>query len=199
MKNKNKHQNDEAPAKDTGKVLTEDDLTEDKPEPETLAEQKPAQSEEQNGQIEDLKKQIEDLKKQNQDYLETAQRIQAEFDNYRRRNAEIASNSKTDGIKYAVEMLLPVIDSINSAKRQIKDETFLKSVELVYNQTLDCFSKLNVKKIDAVGKQFNPELHNAIMAEHVDGTEPDIVIDEFQEGFELNGKVIRHSVVKVSK
>lgn len=133
------------------------------------------------------------------EYLEMAQRIQAEFDNYRRRNQDSVFASRQDGIAYAVEMLLPVVDSINSAKRQVKDEEFLKSLELVYSQTLSCFEKLGVKKIDAINHPFNPEFHNAIMAEEVDGVEADTVIEEYQEGFEINGKVIRYSVVKVSK
>ena len=132
------------------------------------------------------------------EYLEMAQRIQAEFDNYRRRNLDMASRSRQDGIVFAVEQLLPVLDTINSAKRQVVDENLSKSVELIYKQTLDCFAKLGVSKIEAIGKPFDPNFHNAIMTEHVDGTEPDIVLDEFQEGFILDGKVIRHSVVKVS-
>lgn len=134
-----------------------------------------------------------------QEYLEMAQRLQAEFDNYRRRNLDIAKNSRQEGIVQAVTELLPVIDTINSAKRQIIDETYLKSMELIYKQTIDCFAKLGVKKIEAIGKPFDPNLHNAIMAEEVPDIKPDIVIDEFQEGFVLDGKVIRHSVVKVSK
>ena len=128
-----------------------------------------------------------------------AQRLQAEFDNYRRRNLDIARNSRQDGIIQAVTELLPVIDTINSAQRQVTDENFSKSLELVYKQTLDCFAKLGVKKIDAVGKPFDPNFHNAIMAEEIEGMESDIVIEEYQEGFTLDDKVIRHSVVKVSK
>lgn len=159
---------------DTGKILTEEDL------------------------MEDEKEQKQDISKESE-YLEMAQRIQAEFDNYRRRNQDAQKNAKQDGIIHAVEMLLPVVDSINSAKRQITEPEFLKSIELVYEQTLSCFKNLGVQKIDAINMPFNPEFHNAIMAEEVDGVEPDMVIDEFQEGFEINGKVIRHSVVKVSK
>ena len=137
-------------------------------------------------------------KDKSQEYLEMAQRIQAEFDNYRRRNLDTISNSRKDGIVYAVTELLPVLDTINSAKRQLMDDKLAMALDLVYKQTLDCFEKLGVKKIEAVGKPFDPNYHNAIMTEHIDGTEPDIVLDEFQEGFILDGRVIRHSVVKVS-
>ena len=175
---KKKHQAEtEAECQDTGEVLTEEELSEI---------------------VDNNSNNLKDTSSKEQEYLEMAQRIQAEFDNYRRRNQDAVFLSRQDGIAYAIETLLPVIDSIDSAKRQIKDEAFLKSIELLHSQTLSCFEKLGAKKIKALGEHFDPTLHNAIMAEEVDG-EPDIVLEEFQEGFELNGKVIRHSVVKVSK
>ena len=167
-------------AVDTGHIMTEDELNDIFAEnDEPVEKEQPADK--------------------SQEYLEMAQRLQAEFDNYRRRNLDIAKNSRNEGIAQAVMELLPVVDTINSAKRQITDENFLKSIELIYKQTMDCFAKLGVQKIEAVGKPFDPNLHNAIMAEDADGVESDIVLDEFQEGFTLDGKVIRHSVVKVSK
>lgn len=175
---------------DTGKTLTEEDLKSDEND---------KSNEKFDVEKSELEKKLADANANAQNYLQMAQQVQAEFDNFRKRNMEIAKNSRADGTMYAVETLLPVIDSINSAKRQVTDSEFLKSIGLLYNQTLDCFSKLGVKKIIAIGKPFNPELHNAIMTEHKDGIKPDIVLDELQEGFELDGKVIRHSVVKVSK
>lgn len=172
MKKKQQTQTNEESCYDTGEVLTEQDLQDDA-ECKAQAECK------------------------EQEYLEMAQRLQAEFDNYRKRNQDAQFLARQDGIAYAVETLLPVVDSINSAKKQIKDESFLKSIELLYGQTLSCFEKLGVKKIEALGKPFDPTLHNAIMI--ADGGEPDVVLEVFQEGFELNGKVVRHSVVKVSK
>ena len=171
---------------DTGKTLTEEDLEKTDEKSQDMQESNSPQ----NGNAE--------LESKAQEYLEMAQRVQAEFDNYRRRNLDLAKNSRHDGIIFAVEQLLPVLDTINSAKRQLVDENLSKALEQVYKQTLECFAKLGVSKIDAVGKPFDPHLHNAIMTEHVEGTEPDVVLDEFQEGFELDGRVIRHSVVKVS-
>ena len=132
-------------------------------------------------------------------YLELAQRIQAEFDNYRKRNADAIKQAEQKGFINAVVKILPIIDSTSNAKRQIQDETFKKSIETVYNQMINILEDMNVKKIDAVGKDFDPNLHNAVLAEEVEGTEEGKVLEEFQEGFELDGKVIRYSVVKVSK
>ena len=160
-------------AVDTGKVMTEEDLFEEHNQPNQDDKAK--------------------------EYLDMAQRIQAEFDNYRRRNLDIAKNSRQDGIIHSVTELLPVVDTIKSAQRQVQDETFAKSIDLIYKQIIECFAKLGVQKIEAVGKPFDPNYHNAIMAEEADGVEPDMVIEEFQEGFMIDGRVIRHSVVKVSK
>jgi molecular chaperone GrpE len=170
---------------DTGKTLTEEELENNENNTASV-------------NIKNLANLEEEKPDKALEYLEMAQRIQAEFDNYRRRNLDIASNSRKEGIVQAVEQLLPVLDTINSAKRQLMDENLAKSLDLIYKQTLDCFSKLGVTKIEAIGKPFDPNYHNAIMTEHVDDMEPDIVIDEFQEGFVMDGKVIRHSVVKVS-
>lgn len=171
---------------DTGKTFVDEDLEEQ-------------ESVEKNRNKGEAEGNIESSEEKMNEYLEMAQRIQAEFDNYRRRNLDIVQKSKQEGIVQAVTELLPILDTINSAKRQIVDENMAKSIELIYKQTLDCFANLGVKKIEAVGKPFDPNIHNAIMAEEVKGVEPDMVLDEFQEGFEINGKVIRHSVVKVSK
>ena len=174
---------------DTGKVFVDDSLEEQVDAKKHHKEEKQAESNE-NG--------TEKAEEKANEYLEMAQRLQAEFDNYRRRNLDMASRSRQEGIVFAVENLLPVLDTIASAKKQVIDENLAQAIDLIYKQTLECFAKLGAHKIEAVGKPFDPNFHNAIMTEHVDGTEPDIVIDEFQEGFILDGKVIRHSVVKVS-
>ena len=181
---------------DTGKTLTEEDLLNTEPvHKKERAKPKIEEAKTEQKQNVDVKEKKDD---KSQEYLEMAQRVQAEFDNYRRRNLDLASSSRKDGIVQAVTELLPIVDTINSAKRQVTDEKLAKSLDLIYKQTLDCFSKLGVKKIDAVGKPFNPNYHNAIMTENAKGVEPDIVLDEFQEGFMIDGRVIRHSVVKVS-
>lgn len=131
-------------------------------------------------------------------YLELAQRVQAEFDNYRKRNQDAIKDAEARGIMKAVEKLLPIVDSITSAKRQIQDENFKKSIDVLYVQVLQLLQGLNVKKIDAKGCEFDPRKHNAVLTEEVEGVKPDIVLEELQEGFEMGDRVIRHSVVKVS-
>lgn len=135
-----------------------------------------------------------------QEYLELAQRLKAEFDNYKKRNAEIVSQSFDNGVSHTVAKLLPAIDSFKQAKSTITDENTLKGLDLVLNQILGALEELGVTKIKAKGEMFDPNFHNAVLT----GNEPDkpdgIILDEYQEGFILkNDRVIRHSVVRINK
>ena len=142
----------------------------------------------------------ENIQSKESEYLELAQRLKAEFENYKKRNAEVVTQSFDNGVAHTVEKLLPAIDSFKQAKSNIQDENTLKGLDLVLNQILKAFEELGVTKINAVGEQFDPNFHNAVLV----GNEPDkpenIILDEFQEGFILkNERVIRHSVVRINK
>lgn len=134
------------------------------------------------------------------EYLELAQRIKAEFENYKKRNAEVSSQSFDNGVASAITKLLPAIDSFKQAKSSITDENTIKGLDLVLSQILNAFSELGVTKINAEGEIFDPNYHNAVLT----GTEPDLpnglILDEYQEGFIMKGdRVIRHSVVRINK
>ena len=79
------------------------------------------------------------------------------------------------------------------------DENIIKALDLINNQIMQSLQGLGVERIEAVGKEFNPNLHNAIMTGNEEGKAEDEILEEYQAGFVLNGKVIRHSVVKVNK
>lgn len=133
------------------------------------------------------------------EYLELAQRIKAEFENYKRRNAEVASQSFDNGVATAVSKLLPAIDSFKQAKSSITDEGTIKGLDMVLSQILNGFASLGVSKIECVEKVFDPNYHNAVLVGK-DETKPDnTVLEEYQEGFVYKDKVIRHSVVKINK
>lgn len=132
-------------------------------------------------------------------YLELAQRIQAEFENYRKRTQSAEREAKQKGIMEAVEKLLPVVDSVDIAKKQVTDESLLNALEVINKQIFQSLESLGVKKIEALGKPFDPNYHNAIMTGEDAEKEADIVLEEYQQGFTLGDKVIRYSVVKVNK
>ncbi len=140
-----------------------------------------------------------EAKSKESEYLELAQRIKAEFENYKRRNAEIATTSYNNGIAVTVEKLLPAIDSFNQAKSNITDDAVLSGIDLIYNQMMKALNELNVHKIDCLGKVFDPNLHNAVLVGKDEAYPDDTVLEEYQSGFMLGDKVIRHSTVKVNR
>lgn len=133
------------------------------------------------------------------EYLELAQRIKAEFENYKKRNAEIAEQSKISGMISVITKLLPALDGFQKAKEIIKDEDVLNGVIMIENQINKALEDLGVKKIEAVGKEFDPNFHNAVLADSNANYPDNIVLEELQTGFMLNDKVIRYSVVKVNR
>ena len=134
------------------------------------------------------------------EYLELAQRIKAEFENYKRRNAEVTVQSFENGVAKAIEKLLPAMDSFKQAKSSIQDENTLKGLDLVYSQIIKAFEELGVTKINALGEQFDPNYHNAVLTGNDPEKADNEIISEYQEGFIMKGdRVIRHSVVQINK
>lgn len=134
------------------------------------------------------------------EYLEMAQRIKAEFENYKKRNAEIVSQSFDNGIVHTITKLLPAIDSFKQASNSITDESTLKGLNMVLTQILTAFEDIGVTKIKACGEQFDPNFHNAVLTGN-DQEQPDgLILEEYQEGFIYKGeRVVRYSVVKINK
>ncbi len=133
------------------------------------------------------------------EFKDTLQRLQAEFENYRKRTESGAVKIKEDGIVQAIGKLLPVLDSFKSAKSLVKNEEFLNSLSLIEKQFNDGLGALGVKKIEAEGKQFDPKLHNAVLVGNDENKEEDEILEVFQDGYALGDRVIRHSVVKINK
>lgn len=155
-------------------------------------------------ELEKSKKIIEDLTNKKDEFLSDAQRIQAEFNNFRKRNAGISEDSFNNGMEKCALALLPVLDNleraVDSAEKEKLTGNFIDGVKMVVKQFKDALNKLNISEIDALDKPFNPEFHNAVMqAECAEGQKKDIVVEELQKGYMMNGKVLRHSMVKVSK
>ncbi len=136
------------------------------------------------------------------EYLLAAQRIQADFENYKRRNKNAIAEATEDGINEAVKMFLPVIDNVDravDAAAQFGDEAFNKGIELLKRQVLDMLEKLDVSEIDT-NCPFDPNFHNAVMqGEKEEGMEDNQITDVFQKGYVRKGKVLRFSMGKVAK
>lgn len=138
-------------------------------------------------------------KQDSNEYLEMAQRIQAEFDNYRKRSADIVRISRQDGIIEAVIKFLPAIDSIQKAKDMITDEKVLEGIDLIEKELKNSLKALGIEEIEAFGKPFDPELHNVIAVKEDNSLEDGTILDVFQAGYKIGSRVLRYSQVIVNK
>ena len=126
-------------------------------------------------------------------------RLAAEYDNYRKRTAKEKENLWTDAKADTIQAFLPVYDNLERAsKQETADEAFKKGVEMTMNQLKEVFAKLGVSEIDAQGKPFDPNLHNAVMHIEDESLGENTVAQVFQAGFMLGEKVIRFAMVQVA-
>lgn len=141
---------------------------------------------------------ISEVDKKAEEFKNLAQRIQAEFDNYRKRNNEAVRVSRNDGINDLVTELLPVIDNFERGLDAIVEEKSKTGVELIYKQMLGVLQKYDVEEIKAKGEEFNPNYHHAIAKED-DAENANIVVEVFLKGYKRKDKVLRPAMVKVAQ
>lgn len=134
------------------------------------------------------------------EYLALAQRVQADFENFRRRNESVRADAYADGRKDTAAMMLPVLDNLERAVEAAAgspDEALRNGVEMVLKQMTDAYGKLEVKPINRLGEKFDPNLENAILQGSEDEGEPGTVCQVLQKGYMIGDKVLRHAMVKV--
>ena len=151
----------------------------------------------------ELKKELEQLKEENAAALAAEKdkylRLAAEYDNYRKRSQKERENVYADAKADTVSQLLPVYDNLERAlKAECADPAFYKGVEMTMDQLMSIFAKLGVEVVEAAGQPFDPALHNAVIHVEDESLGENVVAEEFQKGFTLNGKVIRFAMVKVA-
>ena len=141
---------------------------------------------------------ITEEKKETNELIDRLQRLQAEFDNYKK----YIEKERQEFIKYSNhELLLKVLDIIDSfelaLRNKDKNEDFIKGVELIYAQLYSLLEKEGIKKINAIGQKLDPSLHEVMLTEN--GDEDNIISEELQGGYMINDKVLRYAKVKVRK
>ncbi len=128
-------------------------------------------------------------------------RQMAEFDNFRKRTAKEKEQMFSMGEKSVIEKMLPIVDNFERGLAAVpeseKDSAIVSGMEMVYKQLMKQLEDLGVKPIEAVGKEFDPNFHNAVMQVESDEFETGIVAQEFQKGYTYHDMVIRHSMVGV--
>ena len=129
-------------------------------------------------------------------------RQMAEFDNFRKRTEKEKSAMYEIGAKDVVEKLLPVVDNFErgfqSVAEEDKEDAFVTGMEMVYKQLMTMLETVGVKPIEAVGQEFNPDLHNAAMHVEDETVGDNIIVEEFQKGYTYRDSVVRYSMVKVA-
>lgn len=138
-----------------------------------------------------------------EEYLNLAQRIQADFDNYRKRNVSLRADALIDGKIDAVKAFLPVLDNLERAlETERKNGTtgsLMDGLEIVLKQMLKTLNDLGVEEIEALNKPFDPTCHNAMMQIPAqEGQEKGIVANVFEKGYKMGDKIIRYSMVQVT-
>ena len=137
-----------------------------------------------------------------EDLQDRLKRQMAEFDNYRKRTDKEKSAMFEMGASDVVKKLLPIVDNFERGFKSVTEEElqtpFAKGMDMVYKQTIKMLEDLQVKPIEAVGSEFNPEFHNAVMQVEDDSQGENIIVEEFEKGYTYRDVVIRHSMVKVA-
>lgn len=129
-------------------------------------------------------------------------RQMAEFDNYRKRTDREKSQMYEIGAKDIIEKILPIVDNFERGLKAVPEEEksnpFIDGMEKIYKQLMTMLDGVGVKPIEAVGQEFNPDLHNAVMHVEDEGLGENIIAEEFQKGYTYRDNVVRHSMVKVA-
>ena len=199
-------------AEEAGQDASEEETAEDAADTEDSAEQAEESESDTDEDKEDSKaekkkffgkKNKKDKKDEKIDELtDRLTRQMAEFDNFRKRTEKEKSQMYEIGAKDIIEKILPIVDNFERGLASMPEEEkatpFAEGMEKIYKQLMTTLETIDVKPIEAVGKEFNPDFHNAVM--HVEDEELDenIIVEEFQKGYTYRDSVVRHSMVKVA-
>lgn len=148
-------------------------------------------------QMADLKAEIEEKDKQLQESSDRLKRLQADFDNFRRRTRQEKEEISAVVVQNLIKDLLPLVDNFERALAAAEDTPFKDGIQMIAKQLLESLEKNGLEKINAVGEKFDPNYHEAIMRVADDTKEDDVITEELQKGYSVRGRVIRPTMVKV--
>ncbi len=172
-----------------------------KNKPETPREQR--QPKAKKGEVEELRNKIDDLQKEKDELFAQLQRVSADYDNFQKRTAKQVADTLSYEKEKIIKTILPALDnfehSLHNAGSAETTDVLLQGIQIIYDQMLDILKSHNVEQIKALGEMFDPALHEAMMQKTEPEHKENIVLEEFQKGYKLNGRVIRPSKVIVNK
>lgn len=149
--------------------------------------------------VEQWQQALELAVKQRDEYLDSLRRTQADFQNFKRRNQTARADGYEEGSREAIAAILPTIDNleraIDAAEKADAGDGFIDGVKMTLNMLFDGLKRFGFEEVPALGEDFDPELHNAVMREA--GETPGKVLEVFQKGYRVKDKIIRYAMVKV--
>ena len=148
-----------------------------------------------------LEAELEKVRAERAAYLDRAARLQAEFDNFRKRNAKEQQEYREYALAEALRQLLPILDSLDRAVKTdaASLQDFQSGIELIDKQFHDALAKLGVQPIATEGAAFDPNLHQAVQMVDTDDAEDNHVLDELQRGYKLKDRLLRPAMVRVAR
>ncbi len=168
-----------------------------------IANEQPSTSSDSNIKCPDTEARLQQLEKEHETLNSQYMRIAADFDNFRKRQTRDQDDLKIQLTCTTLSEILPIVDNFERARQQLNPEgeeaqALHRSYQGLYKQLVEVLKQLGVAPMRVVDQPFDPSLHEAVMREPSDEKPEDIVIEELQRGYHLNGKVLRHALVKVS-
>jgi molecular chaperone GrpE len=162
-----------------------------------------AQSAPKKDELQQLRQQVEDLTKEKNEIFEKLQRVAADYENFQKRVPKQIADTITYEKEKIIKTILPALDNfehtLQNAHSAENPDVLIKGINIIYDQMLDILKAHGVEQIKATGQKFDPALHEAMMQKTEADQQDDIVLEEFQKGYKLNGRVIRPSKVIVNK
>ena len=145
------------------------------------------------------KKEKDKFEQQIEELTDRLKRSMAEFDNFRKRTEKEKASMYVIGARDIVEKILPIVDNFERGLAQAPEEdAFADGIKMIYKQLMTALDEMGVKAIETVGKEFDPNLHNAVMHVEDENVGENIIVEEFQKGYTYKDFVVRHSMVKVA-
>ena len=190
------------PEEELPEIPAEESKEEIMEEPEQQAENEPDQLETE--QVEDdpaaLKAALEAAEKKRDEYLAMAQRAQADYQNFKRRNSATRTEAYDDGVRETIAAMLPVIDNLERAiaAAESEDSALVSGVQMTLRQMMEALTRMGLEEVPALGEKFDPDIHNAVMRAPEGEGEPGQVLEVFQKGYRVKGRMIRYAMVKIA-
>jgi molecular chaperone GrpE len=161
--------------------------------------QEPAPEDDAQAQVEqDLDELLEGTQRERDEYLALAQRTQADFENYRKRMAREVGAAEARGVAKVVKELLPALDSLELALAAAPEGELAEGFALVQSELRAALARVGVEAYSPDGERFDPELHEAMAQQPAEGAEPGTVLEVYQQGYRVNGSILRPARVVVA-